>query len=219
MLDPNAYHHPSTGNQAKPDLGHQGNPFDYAPVAARPANRLGQNGYPPNITLIGMFGSGKSTVARLMAKRLRYHVVDVDHVIEHNFKKSLQKVLDDLGIRKFMAMEDQTLRTLKSRRCVIAPGGSAVYYPIGMKALQKMGPLVYLKVSLVELKRRLPDWSSRGVVCRGGSTLPVLFRERSPLYRQYADITVDANGQNWDKMAEAALKGVVEWHLKNSKRK
>jgi shikimate kinase len=122
-------------------------------------------------------------------------------------------------MRRFMAVEDRTLRALRTRRCVIAPGGSAVYYPRGMAALKRLGPVVYLRVSLAELKKRLPDWSSRGVVCRGGTSLSALFRERSPLYRRYADVTVDANGRNWDKMASAALKGAAGWHAKAPGRK
>ncbi len=160
---------------------------------------------PQNLVLIGMFGSGKSTIGRLLAEELRYHFVDVDHLIEAKYRMPLQKVLDKLGTKAFMRMEDEAIQALRSRHCVVSPGGSAVYYPKGMKHLAGLGPLIYLKVPLAELKKRLPDWSNRGVVCRGGSTLPALFKERAPLFRKYADLTVDAQGKNAKKIAKEIL--------------
>jgi len=161
---------------------------------------------PENIVLIGMFGSGKSTVGKILAQKLRYHFVDVDHLIEMKFRKSLQKVLDGLGMKKFMKMEEAALLALRNWHCVVSPGGSAVYYPKGMNHLKSLGPRVFLKVSLPDLKRRLPDWSKRGVVCRGGSTLPALYRERAPLFRKYADLTVDTKGKSAEKIANEILK-------------
>src|SRR5690349_15088221 len=93
---------------------------------------------PENLVLIGMFGSGKSTVGRLLAQKLRYHFVDVDHLIEGKFRMPLQKVLDKLGMKGFMKMEDEVLQALRYWHCVIAPGGSAIYYPKGMRQLKKL---------------------------------------------------------------------------------
>jgi shikimate kinase len=165
--------------------------------------------FPQNIVLIGMFGSGKSTVGRILAQKLRYHFVDVDHLIESKYKKPLQKVLDDLGMKGFMKMEDETLQALHYRHCVISPGGSAVYYTKGMAHLKKLGPRVFLKVPLPTLQRRLPDWSNRGVVCRGGSTLPALYKERAPLFRKHADLTVEVKGKSADKIAGTILKALT----------
>lgn len=162
--------------------------------------------FPDNLVLIGMFGSGKSTVGKILAEKLRYTFVDVDHLIERKFRKPLQKVLDDLGMKKFMKMEDETLQALRYWHCVVSPGGSAVYYPQGMRQLKNLGPRIFLKVPLEELKRRLPDWSNRGVVCRGGNTLPALYRERAPLFKKYADITIDTPRKSAEKIASEILK-------------
>jgi shikimate kinase len=162
--------------------------------------------FPEILILIGMFGSGKSTIGKILAAKLRYHFVDVDHLIEAKFRKPLQKVLDELGMKGFMKMEEETLLALRNWHCVISPGGSAVYYPKGMRHLQSLGPRVFLKVSLPALKKRLPDWSNRGVVCRGGSTLPALYRERAPLFRKYSDLTVEAERKSAEKIAAEILK-------------
>lgn len=164
-----------------------------------------------NIVLIGMFGSGKSTIGKILAKRLRFHFVDVDKLLESRYRKALQRILEDLGMKAFMRVEAEALEKLHLRHCVIAPGGSAVYYPKAMAHLGRLGPRVYLHVRLDELKKRLPDWSNRGVVCRGGKTLPALYRERRPLYRRFADITVNANGKDPYGVASEILRKLETW--------
>jgi len=153
-----------------------------------------------------MFGSGKSTIGRLLAEKLRYHFVDVDHLIEGKYKMPLQKVLDKLGMKGFMKMEDEALQALRYRHCVIAPGGSAVYYPKGMRQIKKLGPCLFLKTELPELKKRLTDWSNRGVVRRGGNTLDQLYRERAPLFKKYADLTVETKGRPAPRITAEILK-------------
>jgi shikimate kinase len=172
--------------------------------------------FPDNLVLIGMFGSGKSTVGKILAEKLRYTFVDVDQLIERKFKKPLQKVLDELGMRKFMKMEDETLRSLRSWHCIVSPGGSAVYYPKAMRHLKSLGTRVFLKVSLPTLTKRLPDWSNRGVVCRGGDSLPSLYRERAPLFKRYADLTVTCEGRS---AAAIAAKILAVWDTEGKPQK
>lgn len=186
-------------------------------------SKLGEQSLPDhapetnNIILIGMFGSGKSTVGRIIADKLRYTLVDTDLLIERKYKKPLQRVLDELGMKGFMGMEDKTLQDIQTRRCVVAPGGSSVYYPKGMAHLRKLGPVVFLKVDLREILKRIPDISNRGTVRRGGDSIPALYRERAPLYRKYADIIVDANSQNWQKTAAEVIKALDIWREKKLK--
>jgi len=174
--------------------------------------------FPDNLVLIGMFGSGKSTVGRILANRKRYNFVDVDHLIEMKYRKPLGKIYDQLGMKEFMRVEEETILTLRTRRCILAPGGSAVYYPKGMRHLKKLGTCVYLRVSVDEIKKRLPDWSNRGAVCRGGNTIPALYRERTPLYRKYADHVVDASGRSFERIADRVLSALGQ-EIKTPKKK
>src|ERR1700679_742189 len=173
-------------------------------------NTFRPKNFPENIVLIGMFGSGKSNIGKILAHKLRYHFVDVDELIERKYRKPLQRVLDELGMKDFMKMEDQTLQLLRQWHSVTSPGGSAVYYPKGMAQLGRLGPRVYLKVSLETLKKRLPDWSQRGVVCRGGTTLPALYRERLPLFKKYADHTINTQVKSAKRIASYILKFLSE---------
>lgn len=144
----------------------------------------------PNITLIGMPASGKSTIGVLLAKRLGYSFVDVDIVIQEKTGKLLRELIAEEGPEGFLEVEEKVNRELEVRRSVIAPGGSVVYGQKAMEHLQKISEIVYLKLSYEELERRLGDLTDRGVVLRPGMTLRDLYEERRPLYEQYADITV-----------------------------
>ena len=160
---------------------------------------------PNNLIMIGMFGSGKSTVGRNLAQRIRYDFVDVDQLIERRFQKPLGRIMEIMGMKDFMRVEEEVILTLRHRHCVIAPGGSAVYYPRAMRFLKTLGPCVYLKVSLAELKTRVKNGLAPHVVRRGGDTLGALFSERKPLYEKYADLTVDGSLRPADKVSSLIL--------------
>ena len=142
-----------------------------------------------NIVLIGMPGAGKSTLGIVLAKILCMDFVDADLLIQQSCDKSLQRLIDTLGPDAFIEIENQVLSEMSFEHSVIATGGSAIYSDAAMKHLGEIGRIVYLKISFDELKRRLADFSDRGI----GMSLRDLYDERLPLYEQYADITVDVN--------------------------
>lgn len=144
-----------------------------------------------NITLIGMPGSGKSTVGVLLAKALGYQFLDVDLLIQEREGALLQEILDRRGTAAFLEAEERAVRSLDCRRTVIAPGGSAVCREGAAVHLKGMGPLVYLRVPLEELTRRIQNLSSRGIAMEPGQTLADVLAYRDPLYRKYADLIVD----------------------------
>ncbi len=158
-----------------------------------------------NIIMIGMPGSGKSTIGVVLAKILNYDFCDVDLVIQQRCDKTLQRLIDALGPQGFIEVENEVLCDLTFEHTIVATGGSAVYSHDAITHLAQMGRIVYLKVDLPELKQRLEDFSERGVVMRreGCSSLDELFEERRPLYEKYAQITVDINGLT---ITEAAQK-------------
>ena len=144
-----------------------------------------------NITLIGMPGSGKSTVARLLAKKLGYTFLDVDPLIVKSYgAPNLQAVLDSLGTEAFLDAEAEVISSLSCENTVLAPGGSAVLREKGALHLKSLGPVVYLKPSVEALTRRLGNLATRGVTLAPGQTLADLYAYRSPYYEKYADVTI-----------------------------
>jgi shikimate kinase len=167
---------------------------------------LDRKAIPNNLVMIGMFASGKSTVGRHLAQKIRYDFVDVDQLIERRFQKPLGQVMETLGMRGFMKAEEEVLLALRQRHCVIAPGGSAVYYPRAMRHLKTLGPCVFLKVPLGELKRRVKKGLAPHVVRRGGNSLRELFAERMPLYEQYADLKVESSSHSAELVSTLILR-------------
>ncbi|MEQ8847959.1 shikimate kinase [Botrimarina sp.] len=163
-----------------------------------------------NVVLIGMPGSGKSTVGVVLAKRTRRGFVDADLVIQQAEGRTLQEIVDAEGAHALRAAEERAVLSLAVRGHVIATGGSAVYSREGMEHLAASGRIVYLAVDLPTLQQRLGDYSQRGVAMRAGQSLADLLAERDPLYRRWADATVDATGPTTEAVCErieAALDG------------
>lgn len=146
-----------------------------------------------NITLIGMPGSGKSTVGVLLAKELGFRFVDTDLLIQEQEGCLLRDIIAREGAEGFERIENQVNAGVQVQYTVIAPGGSVVYCPEAMKHFKEISLVVYLRIGLGSLKARLGDLEARGVVLKNGMTLDALYAERVPLYERYADLTVDVD--------------------------
>ena len=144
-----------------------------------------------NIILIGMPAVGKSTVGVILAKLLGYSFVDTDLVIQKSEGKLLKQIIAEKGIDGFIETENRILSSLDCVNSVISTGGSVVYGKEAMEHYKEIGTIVYLKVSLETLKRRLHHAKQRGVVMKEGQSLVSLYNERCSLYEKYADITID----------------------------
>lgn len=151
-----------------------------------------------NLVLIGMPGSGKSTVGVVLAKRTSHDFVDTDLVIQSVEHRSLQNILDSEGYMKLREIEARVLQTLNLENHVISTGGSAVYSDAAMTHLKQNGTAVYLDVSLDTLRRRITDYETRGIAKRPDQSFDELFEERTRLYRKYADLVVKGDGMSQD---------------------
>ncbi len=159
-----------------------------------------------NVTLIGMPGSGKSTVGVLLAKFLGYGFLDVDLLIQQQQGALLQEILDCRGVAAFLDAEEQAVLGLDCDESVIAPGGSAVCRERAALHLRELGPVVYLRVELEELQRRIQNLSTRGIAMEPGQTLADVMAMRAPLYDKYADLIIDCPaGQSLTQTAQMVL--------------
>lgn len=156
-----------------------------------------------NIVLLGMPGSGKSTVGVLLAKRLGKRFVDTDLLIQEQENRLLSEIIQEEGLERFIEIENQVNASLLAENSVIAPGGSAVYGREAMEHFKEIGEIVYLKLSFRSVARRLGDLTKRGVVFRPGQTLKALYKERCPLYEKYADYIVECDGKKIGETLEA----------------
>lgn len=159
-----------------------------------------------NVILIGMPGAGKSTVGVLLAKRLGVAFLDTDILIQTREGCHLQEIIATRGLDGFRQTEERYLLTVSPACGVVATGGSVVYSDMAMAHLKSLGPVVYLKIGLALLKNRLGNLDERGVLRLPGQTIDMLYHERSPLYRHYADITVSTAGVTPDQVVWSIIK-------------
>ena len=150
---------------------------------------------PSNIVLIGMPGSGKSTIGVILAKLTSRSFIDTDVLIQAAEGRSLQDIVDREGYLALRAIEEKVLLGLDCRDHVIATGGSAVYSQAAMAHLKEDGVVVFLNVSLDTIKARVGDPGTRGLAKRPDQSIDDLFAERYVLYRKYADITIDCTAR------------------------
>ncbi len=158
-----------------------------------------------NITLIGMPGAGKSTIGVVLAKVLGYQFLDSDLLIQKQEKRRLSEIIEEEGYIGFQEVENRVNASIEADKTVIATGGSVVYCEEAMEHLRSIGTVVYLKLSLNALSKRLGNLKGRGVLLREGQTLTDLYDERTPLYERYADIVIDEEGKDLEASLELLL--------------
>ena len=161
-----------------------------------------------NIILIGMPGSGKSTVGIILAKALVYHFIDTDVVIQTLQGRTLQDILEAEGPVTLRKIEEEALLSLDLCQYVIATGGSAIYSHTAMAHLKQNGLAVFLNVGLKTLKSRIRNFESRGIAKLPGQGLADLFEERLTLYTTYADITIDNTRLTQEEACEKIITAI-----------
>ena len=161
-----------------------------------------------NIVLIGMPGSGKSTVGVILAKETAMGFVDTDLSIQTAQGRTLQDILDGDGHMALREIEEKILLGLELKNHVIATGGSAVYSTAAMEHLKRNGIFVFLKVDLPTIRARVDNFDTRGIAKRPDQTMEELFQERHELYSRYADITIDGRDLPQEVACRAILKSI-----------
>lgn len=146
------------------------------------------------ISLIGLPGSGKSTVGRQLARRLSLPFFDSDHVIEQRIGCSIREFFEREGEVLFRDMEQAVLDELtRGVPCVLSTGGGAVLRPENRACLRERGQVIYLRSTPEEVFRRLRHDRNRPLlqVADPLQRLRDLHTVRDPLYRETAHFVVD----------------------------
>jgi shikimate kinase len=146
------------------------------------------------LVLVGMPGSGKSTVGRHLARRLAVPFHDSDHEIEQRLGCSIREYFDREGEAAFRDVEQRTLDELSRQDPgVLSTGGGAVLRPANRQRLREAGKVVYLRSTPEEIYRRIRHDTTRPLlqVDNPLAKLRELYAERDPLYRETAHFVIE----------------------------
>lgn len=163
-----------------------------------------------NIILIGMPGSGKSSVGVVLAKALGYHFLDVDLLIQEREGALLQEIINEQGVDRFLDVERDAICSVDCHHTVVAPGGSCVCREESIAHMRRLGTVVYLKLSLEEVEGRIHNLATRGIALEPGQTIADVYEYRTPLYERCAHLTVPADGQSLAGTVEAVKKALSQ---------
>jgi shikimate kinase len=146
------------------------------------------------LVLVGLPGSGKSTVGRQLARRLGLGFADTDHAIEQRIGCSIREFFEREGEPAFRDIEEEVIRDLaQAGPAVLATGGGAVLRPANREALRSGGHVIYLRSTPEELFKRLRHDANRPLlqVADPLARLRSLYEERDPLYRETAHFVIE----------------------------
>ena len=157
-----------------------------------------------NIFLVGLMGAGKTSVGKLLARRLGKSFYDSDHEIERATGVRIPVIFEIEGEAGFRARESRVIAELaKSPEIVLATGGGAVLAEENRRVLSRNGTVVYLRASPHDLHHRTRHDRNRPLLRTENplATLTALFAERDALYREVADVIVDPGNQSVSSLA------------------
>lgn len=158
-----------------------------------------------NIVLVGFMGTGKSSVGRRLAGRLRMTFYDTDSEIEAVTGKDLMTLYWKCGKIRFQSEEDLVLRKLLQKKgCVIATGGTLQLYEARLQAMRQAGLIVCLKADPAMIRRRVARKSNRPLL-RREHILEELCQmyENQTCWEQVADLVVDTTEKNFEEIIQA----------------
>ncbi|HEV8002276.1 MAG TPA: shikimate kinase [Planctomycetaceae bacterium] len=168
------------------------------------------------VTLIGYRGTGKTTVAPLLAGRLNFESIDADTELERRVGRTVREIFESESESGFRARESALLAELLQRdRLVIAAGGGAVLDSNTRERMRAAGPVVWLRATVPTIVRQIaadPTTRDRrpNLTADGGRReIDSLLLLREPLYAETASVTVDVDDRTLDEIVAAILPSVL----------
>lgn len=164
-----------------------------------------------SISLVGIAGAGKSTLAPLLARALGWPYLDTDRLMEAHFGQKLQDVYATMGREGFLGCEERMVSRVAAQRMVVSTGGSVVYSELAVARLRLLGPVVWLRVGLDTFLARVGQAGDRGFVRGEAQSLEDVYAERQPLYAQAADLVVDTDATPPQQCVERIVSWLEHW--------
>jgi len=166
-------------------------------------------------------GAGKTTIGRLLARRLNMAFIDSDHEIEARTGATIPWIFEIEGEASFRRREADVIRDLSAQRgIVLATGGGAVLNPDSRALLAERGTVVYLRASVGSILQRTSHDKNRPLLQTADprKKLEDLTAEREPLYREIADLVIDTGRPNVQSMVQTILDQIAQLETARARR-
>ena len=160
-----------------------------------------------SLVLTGMMGVGKSTIGRIIAKRLKVKFIDVDKIIERNEKKSIKRIFEENGEEYFRKLEKKiTFKILKKKKKVIALGGGAFMNNEIREKILNSCKSVWLKVDLEKLIKRYKNNNRRPLLNKKklDTSVKKIYQSRKKIY-SLANFKINCDNMNKTQIVEKIL--------------
>jgi shikimate kinase len=156
------------------------------------------------IILVGMMGSGKSTVGLRLAQYLGFKFIDTDEMIVDAENSSIINIFKNKGEGYFRDLEKNILNQIETKNIVIATGGGLPIHSNNMRKLMKLGSTVYLAISPAEIYFRLKDSNDRPLLPNNISSIKELLNLREKIYSM-ASYQLDCTGKKTEELVEEII--------------
>jgi shikimate kinase len=156
-----------------------------------------------NIILIGMPGSGKSTVGPILAHKTGMGFIDTDHLIRQTDGRELGDIVKEEGYERFLELQQRIIISQRYSNHVIATGGSVVKSDALMQHFRKTGTVVYLDQDPSVLESRLDP--GRRLARAQGQSFRDVYEERRPFYIKYADRIIDCSSKSTEEIVREII--------------
>lgn len=165
----------------------------------------------PNIVLIGMRGGGKSSVAKLLSKKLNMKLADLDGMVENQEGMDIPEIVERYGWSYFRDRESEAVTKVSRMRDTIAStGGGVINRPENIAALKNRGIMIFLSSPAETLAQRIDsEQGKRPRLTEAGTTLDeveAILAERKKLYEAVADEVIDDTGMTLEEKVEEVLR-------------
>lgn len=162
------------------------------------------------IVLIGMMGSGKTTIGKLLGEKLTLRSIDIDVIIEHNEKRTVSEIFQNEGEKYFRNIERETIKKIFTNKdLIISLGGGAFEDQLTQELLLKNSTVIYLKTSPNVILERIKNNTNRPLLKNQMTVEKIqsIILQRQKNY-ELANITILTDNKNTDKIVEEIL-GVI----------
>ena len=158
-----------------------------------------------NIYLIGMMGTGKSTLGKTLSKNMQKPFIDLDSEIEKAAGKSITEIFDIDGEEQFRKMETKQLQQYS--KSIVACGGGIVLNNANRKFINENGIAILLLATMGELTQRLSASNNRPLLADDNmeEALTKLWMERLIDYLDTADFSIETNGKTPEQLTDEIL--------------